>query len=188
MLGESQLNVYVVGENLSPRQRERLQAQVESALRALPQWCFDLLRAALERAGVRNFPLVIEPQPPDGDALPLSLGDVDGRPAAILRPRLDGDAIDWLQDRRYIVAKAVAHMAAPPRDGDAPFWERWADAVEADGLRDKASAAAEAWAGASDADLLIEMFAAYALNPSHAHWTELPAVRGTLDGWASSDA
>jgi hypothetical protein len=183
MLNESQLNVYVVGENLSPRQRERLQAQVESALRALPQWCIDVLRAALERSGVRNFSLVIEPQPPDGDALPLSLGHIEGRPAAILRPRLDGDAIDWLQDRRYLVAKAVAHMAAPPPDTDAAFWERWAEAVVADGLRDKASAAAEAWADASDADLLIEMFAAHARNPSHARWAELPAVRGFLDGW-----
>ncbi len=183
MLNESQLNVYVVGEDLSPRQRERLQAQIESALRALPQWCFDVLRAELERSDARNFPLVIEPQLPDGDALPLSLSHIKDRPAAILRPRLDGDAIDWLQDRGYLVAKSVAHMAAPPRDADAAFWERWAEAVQVDGLRDKASAASEGWAGASDADLLIEMFAAYALNPTHARWAKLPAVRGFLEGW-----
>ncbi len=164
MLSDSQLNVYVVGDNLSPRQRVQLQAQIDSALRALPQWSLDLIRAALSRTGVRNFPIVVEPQPDDGEALPLSLGRIEGRPAAYLRPRLDGDRIDWLQDRRYLVAKAAAYIAAPPRD-DVPFWDRWSRAVAADALQYKAAAAAEAWAGASDADLLIEMFAAYALNP-----------------------
>ena len=121
MLSDSQLNVYIVGDNLSPRQRVQLQAQLDSALRALPQWCLDLVRAALERSGARNFPLVIEPQPPGGDALPLSLGHIEGRPAAYLRPRLEGDRIEWLQDRRYLVASAPRRrprLLAPLGRGD----------------------------------------------------------------------
>ncbi|MCH7523337.1 MAG: hypothetical protein IH920_06165 [Chloroflexi bacterium] len=51
MLSDSQLNVYIVGDNLSPRQRVQLQAQLDSALRALPQWCLDLVRAALDSGG-----------------------------------------------------------------------------------------------------------------------------------------
>ncbi len=185
MLSDSQLNVYIVGDNLSPRQRVQLQAQLDSALRALPQWCLDLVRAALERSGARNFPVVVEPQPPGGDALPLSLGHIEGRPAACLRPRLEGDRIEWPQDRRYLVAKAAAYVCAPPRD-DAPyFWRRWAEVIAADALRDKATAAHEAWAGASDADLLIEMFAAYALSPGHERWQDLRAVRRFLEGWGS---
>ena len=190
MLSDSQLNVYIVGDNLSPRQRVQLQAQLDSALRALPQWCLDLVRAALERSGARNFPLVIEPQPPGGDAvptgrqaLPLSLGHIEGRPAAYLRPRLEGDRIDWLQDRRYLVAKAAAYVCLPSPDDAPDFWRRWAEAIAADALRDKAVAAHEAWAAASDRDLLIEMFAAYALTPEHARWADLPAVRRFLDGW-----
>ncbi len=185
MLSDSQLNVYIVGDNLSPRQRVQLQAQLDSALRALPQWCLDLVRAALERSGVRNFPLVIEPQPPGGDALPLSLGHIEGRPAAYLRPRLEGDRIEWPQDRRYLVAKAAAYVCAPLRDDAPDFWRRWAEAIAADALRDKATAAYEAWSGASDRDLLIEMFAAYALNPSHPRWSELPAVLGFLEEWGT---
>ncbi len=126
---------------------------------------------------------MIEPQPPGGDALPLSLGHIEGRPAAYLRPRLEGDRIEWPQDRRYLVAKAAAYVCAPPRDHAPDFWRRWAEAIAADALRVKATAAHEAWADASDRDLLIEMFAAYALNPSHARWSELPAVRGFLEGW-----
>jgi hypothetical protein len=185
MLSDSQLNVYIVGDNLSPRQRVQLQAQLDSALRALPQWCLDLVRAALERTGARNFPLVIEPQPPGGDALPLSLGHIEGRPSAYLRPRLEGDRIEWPQDRRFLVAKAAAYVCAPPRDEASDFWRRWAEAIAADALRDKAAAAHEAWAGASDPDLLIEMFAAYALSPDHERWAGLPSVRGFLDGWRS---
>ncbi len=185
MLSDSQLNVYIVGDNLSPRQRVQLQAQLDSALRALPQWCLDLVRAALERSGARNFPLVIEPQPPGGDALPLSLGHIEGRPAASLRPRLEGDRIEWPQDRRYLVAKAAAYVCPPSRDDAPDFWRRWAEAIATDALRDHAVAAPEAWAGASDRDLLIEMFAAYALNPAHPRWAELPAVRGSLKGWGS---
>ncbi len=188
MLSDSQLNVYIVGDNLSPRQRVQLQAQLDSALRALPQWCLDLVRAALERSGARNFPLVVEPQPPGGDALPLSLGHIEGRPAAYLRPRLEGDRIEWPQDRRYLVAKAAAYVCAPPHDDAPDFWARWAEAIAADALREVATAAHEAWAGASDRDLLIEMFAAYALNPSHPRWAELPAVRGFLDGWGHPDS
>ncbi len=219
MRRDSQLNVYVVGDDLSPRQRQRLQAQLETALQALPRWCFDLLRDRLAASGAQSFPLVVEPQPalparpgsraegpaggrqavptgrqavPTGrQALPLSLGRLQGRPAAYLRPRLNGDpstglrtgTIDWLQDRRYLVAKAVAHMAAPGREEDAAFWQRWAQAVKADGLRARAAAQAEAWASASDGDLLIEMFAAYALSPTHRRWRELPAVRAFLEGW-----
>ncbi len=185
MLSDSQLNVYIVGDNLSPRQRVQLQAQLDSALRALPQWCLDLVRAALERGGAGNFPLVIEPQPPGGDALPLSLGHIEGRPAAYLRPRLEGDRIEWPQDRRYLVAKAAAYVCALLRDDAPDFWQRWAEAIAADALRDKATAAHEAWADASDLDLLIEMFAAYALNPGHPRWADLPAVRGFLEGWGS---
>ncbi len=192
MLSDSQLNVYIVGDNLSPRQRVQLQAQLDSALRALPQWCLDLVRAALERSGARNFPLVIEPQPPGGDAvptgrqaLPLSFGHIEGRPAAYLRPHLEGDRIEWPQDRRYLVAKAAAYVCLPPRDDVSDFWRRWAEAIAADALRDKATAAHEAWADASDADLLMEMFAAYALNPGHPRWADLPAVRGFLEGWGS---
>lgn len=183
MLQDSQLNVYLVGDDLSPRQRERLQAQIDSALRALPRWCFDLLRRALELTGARSFPLIIEPQAPDADALPLSLGHIEGRPAARLRPRLAGDTIDWLQDRRYLVAKAAAHLAAPAPDADPAFWDGWARALAADALRDRASTADEAWAAASDRDLLIDMFAAYALSPDHARWDDLPAVRAYLEGW-----
>ncbi len=120
MLSDSQLNVYIVGDNLSPRQRVQLQAQLDSALRTLPQWCLDLVRAALERSGARNFPLVIEPQPPGGDALPLSLGHIEGRPAAYLRPRLEGDRIEWLQDRRYLVAKAAAYVCLPSGTASSP--------------------------------------------------------------------
>ena len=185
MLSDSQLNVYIVGDNLSPRQRVQLQAQLDSALRALPRWCLDLVRAALERSGARNFPLVIEPQPPGGDALPLSLGHIEGRPAAYLRPRLEGDRIEWLQDRRYLVAKAAAYVCLPSPEDAPDFWRRWAEAVAADALREVATAAHEAWATASDADLLIEMFAAYALNPAHARWAELGAVRGFFEGWGS---
>ncbi len=114
--------------------------------------------------------------------LALSLGNIEGRPAAYLRPRLHGDHIDWGQDRRYLVAKA-AYIVAPSRDEDAGFYDRWADAIAADSLREVATAAAEASAGAKDRDLLIEMFAAYVLNPSHPRWAELPAVRGFLEGW-----
>lgn len=194
MLQRSHLNVYVIGADLSPRQRVQLQAQLESALRALPRWCLDLIRARLEATGAASFPLVIQPQPalsraegpPDGDALPLSLGHAEGRPAAYLRPRIDGGRIDWRQDRRYLAAKAAAHIAAPSAGEDPGFWRRWAAAVRADRLRDHAAAADEAWAEASDRDLLIEMFAAYALNPSHRRWEELPSVRGFLREWGSS--
>ncbi len=186
MLSDSQLNVYIVGDNLSPRQRVQLQAQLDSALRALPQWCLDLVRAALERSGARNFPLVIEPQPPGGDALPLSLGHIEGRPAAYLRPRLEGDRIEWSQDRRYLVAKAAAYVCLPSPDDAPDFWRRWAEAIAADALRDKATAAHEAWADASDRDLLIEMFAAYALNSTHTRWAELPSVLGFFEGWGKS--
>ncbi|MCH8921077.1 MAG: hypothetical protein IIA23_10315 [Chloroflexi bacterium] len=91
MLQDSQLNVYIVGDNLSPRQRVQLQAQLDSALRALPQWCLDLVRAALERSGARNFPLVIEPQPPGGDAdfsarLQAALGNAKGRSVKTAAP------------------------------------------------------------------------------------------------------
>ncbi len=183
MLSDSHLNVYVIGADLSPRQRVQLQAQLDSALRSLPLWCLDLIRDRLAATGARNFPIVVEPQPASGDALPLSLGHIEGRPAAYLRPRLHGDHIDWGQDRRYLVAKAAAYIVAPSRDEDAGFYDRWADAIAADSLREVVTAAAEASAGAKDRDLLIEMFAAYVLNPSHPRWAELPAVRGFLEGW-----
>ena len=54
VLDESQLNVYVLDSNLSPRQKERLQAQVLTALRSLPPWMFGLLTRRLDTDKVAN--------------------------------------------------------------------------------------------------------------------------------------
>jgi len=183
MLGQSELNVYIIGDNLTPRQRERIRAQVETALRSLPDWSFGVLRRRLQELGAASLPLIVEPQAGDQPGpQALGLGHIEGRPAARLLPRIRGDGIDWRQDRRYLVAKAVAYLAAPsPSDSD--FWARWSHAVATDGLGEKARASGEHWAGASDLDFLIEMFAAYALNPDHDRWAELPSVRAFLDEW-----
>ncbi len=79
--------------------------------------------------------------------------------------------------------KAAAYVCVRSPDDASDFWRRWAEAVAADALRDVAAAVGEAWAEASDRDLLSEMFAAYALNPSHPRWAELPSVRGFFEGW-----
>ncbi len=187
MLDESRLNVYIVGDSLSPRQRQRIQAQLQTALRSLPEWAFALLRQGLQEMGAANLPLIVEPQTvSDGGPPALSFGHLDGRPAVRLMPRLQGDALDWRQDRRYLVAKAVAHLAAPT-PSDADFWARWSVAIASDALREKARQTGEHWAAASDLDLLIEMFAAYALNPDHGRWSDLPSVRAFLAGWRQSN-
>ena len=43
-------------------------------------------------------------------------------------------------------------------------------------------------AGASDLELLMEMAAAYALNPGHDRWSRLASVRGFLDAWRQGAA
>ncbi len=184
MTGESQLNVYIAGADLTPRLRQRLQAQLRTALRSLPEWPFDLLLRRLQELGATNFPLVVEPrgEDPPGDRA-LSLGDIEGRPAAYLLPRLRRDEIDWRQDLRYLLAKAIAFLAAPPADEDPAFWRDWAAAVTADDLRATASAAGEAWRHAGDLDLLLEMFAALALTPDNERWSALPSVRAFLEEW-----
>jgi len=184
MTGESQLNVYIVGARLPPRLRQRLQAQLRTALRSLPEWPFDLLRRRLQALGASNFPLVVELRGDDAsDERALSLGDIEGRPAAYLLPRLRGDSIDWRQDLRYLLAKAIAYLAAPPVDQDPAFWRDWAAAVEADDLRTRAAQAGEAWQAAGDLDLLLEMCAALALTPAHERWSALSAVRAFLERW-----
>jgi hypothetical protein len=183
MLGESRLNVYILGDSLSPRQRERIQAQVQTALQSVPEWALNLLDRKIEDIGVRNLPLIIEPVPDDSaEARSLTFGDLDGRPSAKLIPRLSADAIVWSQDRRYLVLKAVAYLASPPA-AEHEFWARWSKAVESDGLRSTASGVNAHWGEATDRDLLIEMFAAYALSEAHSNWSVMPAVRGFFDGW-----
>ena len=183
MLGESRLNVYILGADLSNRQRERLQAQVQTALRSVPQGALALLDRRIEELGVRNFPLMIEPVPPDStETRSLSFGDLEGRPAAKLMPRLSDDAVVWGEDQRSLVLKAVAYLASPPATNQS-FWEDWKNAVKSDGLRSQAVAASAGWGEATDLDLLVEMFAAYALHPEHARWVHLPVVRSFLEAW-----
>lgn len=187
MIGESQLNVYIVdAQSLSPRHKERLQAQVQQALQALPQWTFDLLRRRLAQLGLPNFPLIIQPQP-EAAANPkvLSLGSLGDKPMVYLMPVLRGDDIDWRQERRHLLAKALAYLAAP-RAEDEPFWQRWQEAIRQDGLAAMASQVDERWQGATSLDLLLEMFAAYALNPRHRRWGELPATRAFLEEWRAT--
>jgi hypothetical protein len=183
VLGESRLNVYILGDRLSARQRERVQAQVQTALRAVPQWAFALLDRRLDELGVRNFPLIIEPVPADhSENRSLSFGDIESRPAVKLMPRMTAGNISWGQDRRYLVLKAVAYLASPAAS-DTSFWGRWEQAVHADNLRSQVIESGELWKNASSLDLLVEMFAAYALNPGHARWADLPAVRTFLEEW-----
>jgi hypothetical protein len=183
MLGESQLNVYILGSDLTAQQRQRIQAQVQTALRSLPPWTFSLLRARIDQLGVRDLPLIVEPRADDaagGQA--LSLGHIESRPAARLLPRLQGSEVQWGQDVRYLVAKAVGYLAAP-ETADTDFWSRWAGAVAADRLTEKALGVGEHWQDATSMDLLVEMFAACALNPDHSRWAGLPTVRAFLDAW-----
>lgn len=183
MLGHSQLNVYIVGASLTPRQRQRIQAQLQTALRRLPEWALALLRRRLQELGTASFPLIVEPQAgAESGPQALSLGDIEGRPAARLLPRLRADAVDWRQDLRYLLGKAVAYLAAPPAS-ESDFWAHWALAIDSDALRKKANTAGQHWASATNLDLLIEMFAAYALNPRHDRWSDLPSVKAFLEGW-----
>ena len=186
MLGEPRLNVYVLDSDISPRLRERLRAQVQTAVRTLPRWTFGLLTIRMQELGVTGLTLVVEPTPPVEDVRPLSLGDIEGRPAARLRPRLSGESIDWPQDPRYLAAKAVAFLAAPA--ADSPFWQRWADALEADHLREEAANSSPSWRDETDAGLLVEMFAAYALRDGHQRWSDLPAVHAFLHEWRDESA
>jgi hypothetical protein len=183
MLGESQLNVYILGADLTPRIRERLQAQVQTALRSLPAWTFRLLKRRIDELGVPNLPLIVEPVSSDiASASSLGLGQIEGRPAARLMPRVAADRIQWLQEPRYLVAKAIAYMAAP-RIESGGFWARWSQDIAADGLRGKAVQVNDEWAGETDLGLLVEMFAAYVVNPSHRRWETLPAIRTFLLDW-----
>ncbi len=188
MISDSQLNVYIVGvPQLSPRLKERLQAQVQSALRDLPPWIFTLLRLRLSKLGLRNFPLIVKPQlQGQADAEPLSVGYLGDKPAAYLSPLARGQEIDWRQERRHLLAKALAYLCAPRPAEDAPFWQRWRRAMEEDGLLQLAQDADPQWAKAQPLDLLMEMFAAHALSPEHPRWQELPAVRRFLDGWKAT--
>lgn len=182
MLDESQLNVYVLDSNLSPRHRERLQAQVLTALRSLPTWVFGLLSQRIEWLDVRNLPIIVEARSSDdaSDQI-ISFGEIEGRPAARLMPRLLDGGIEWQQDPRALVAKAAAYMAKPP-EGDA-FWQRWADAIEADRLRETDAVTMGGWSDANDLDLFLEMFAAYVTRSDHERWTVFAASRAFFDAW-----
>jgi len=185
MLGESRLNVYVLGSNLSPRQRERIQAQVQTGLRSLPAWVFDFLRERMDALGVTSLPLIIQPQPASSPHPVLSLGRIESRPAVKLMPRLVVDKIDWGQALRPLLAKAIAYVIAPDQACD-DFWRRWRDAVRDDRLREKASAIAGEYEDETDLGLLIEMFAAYTLRPAHRRWSELPRVQAFVEQWRAA--
>lgn len=178
MLGESRLNVYVLDAEISPRQRERLQAQVQTAIRSLPRWTFSVLTNRMDEIGVSGLPLVIEPVRATGSPLPLSLGEIEGRPASRLRPTVAGENIEWGQDPRYLVAKAVGYLAAPAAESS--FWAGWAAAIEQDSLRGRAGESAAAWHDETDLGLFVEMFAASALRNGHFRWAELPAIHAML--------
>jgi hypothetical protein len=183
VLGESQLNVYIQAKDLPPRTKERLQAQVQTALRSLPGWAFALLTKRIEALGAANLPLVIAPRAED-DERPqtMSLGHIDNRPAARLMPRIEDGGVDWGQDLRYLMAKALAYMAAPDAE-DTAFWERWTLAVNEDGVRDRAGDAGDAWKNATDIALLLEMFAAYITRSDSRGWDKTPRVKAFLEAW-----
>lgn len=183
MLGESQLNVYVLGADLTPRIRERLQAQVQTALRSLPAWTVRLLKRRIDELGVPNLPLIVEPVASDiTPSRSLGLGHIEGRPAARLMPRVAADRIEWLQEPRYLLAKAVAYMAAPGVENGG-FWATWSHDIASDGLHGKASQINGQWSKETDLGLLIEMFAAYVVNPDHRRWETFPAVHTFLQSW-----
>ena len=181
MLGEPQLNVCILDADISPRLRERLHSQIQTTIRSLPRWPFALLTGRMSELGVATLPLIVEPVGSVGPARPLGLGEIEGRPAARLRPRVSASAIEWDQDPRYLVAKAIGYMAAPPPAD--PFCLRWAHAVRSDGLREKASESSPGWKAETDVGLLLEMFAAYALRDGHPRWSELQAVHAFLQEW-----
>ncbi|MCH8814890.1 MAG: hypothetical protein IH957_07285 [Chloroflexi bacterium] len=182
MLDESQLNVYVLDTSLSPRQRERLQAQVQTALRSLPRWVFSLLSQRIESLDVRNLPLIVEARSPDDPSGQIiSFGEIEGRPAARLMPRLLDDGIEWEQDARLLVAKAAGFMARPPKDDG--FWRDWTDAIATDQLREVDAVKKGGWSDATDLDLFLEMFAAYVTKTDHERWTAFAATRAFFDAW-----
>jgi hypothetical protein len=185
MLDEFRLNVYVLGSKLSPRQRERIQAQVQTALRSLPPWVFDLLRQRIDALGIMNLPLVIEPQPPANPHQAISLGQIESRPAVKLLPRLVADEIDWGQGLRHLLAKAMAYIVAPDETA-VDFWQGWRVAVRDDRLREKARIVAGEYEDETDLGLLIEMFAAYAHKPAHRSWAGLPKVQAFLVRWRAT--
>ncbi len=178
MLGESRLNVYLLDAEINPRLRERLQAQVQTAIRDMPPWTFSVLANRLRELGVTGLPLVIEPVSSTRSTLPLGLGEIEGRPAARLRPAVTETAVAWGQDLRYLVAKALGYLAAP--SADLPFWERWGAAIESDSLRRRAARSSAAWHDETDLGLFIEMFAALVLKNAHVRWAELPAIHALL--------
>ncbi len=187
MQAESRLNVYILGARLSSKQRERIQAQVQTALRNLPASAFELLERTMDERGTRSLPVIIEPRASESaGGQVLGLGQIEGRPAVRLMPRLREASIEWGQDVRYLVAKAIAYMAAPAAY-DANFWKRWRDAVDKDALRSRAAAVASEWSDSNDLGLLLEMFAAYVLNSRHPRWSDLPAVRAFLERWSQGD-
>jgi hypothetical protein len=188
MMGQSQIHVYIVaGEWLSPRLRERFQAEVQSALKAVPERAFMLLRSRLTTLGLSHFPFIVEPCAERGaDSRVLSLGRLGDRPAVYLRPVLQGDGVDWRQERRWVVAKALAYLCLPDREEDPDFWRRWALAAEEDRLAESAVGIDRRWAEASPVDLLLEMFAAWALSPGHRRWQDWPAVRRFLEDWQAA--
>ena len=112
----------------------------------------------------------------------LGLGQIEGCPAARLMPRVAADRIEWPQEPRYLVAKAIAYMATPHVETGG-FWARWSQDIAADGLRGKAVQINDEWAGETDLGLLVEMFAAYVVNPDHRRWEALPAVHAFLQDW-----
>jgi len=185
MLDESRLNVYVLGSKLSPRQRERIQAQVQTALRSLPKWVFDLLRQRIDALGVMNLPLLIEPQPAAKSHRVLSLGRIESRPAVKLTPHLVVDEIDWGQGPKHLLAKAMAYIVAPDETA-VDFWQGWRIALRGDRLREKATIIAGEYEDETDLGLLIEMFAAYALKPAHRSWAGLPEVQAFLERWRAT--
>ena len=121
MLGESRLNVYVLGADLSPRQRERIQAQVQTGLRSLPAWVFDLLRQRIDALGVASLPLLIEPQAASNTHRVLSLGRIESRPTVKLTPRIAEGQIAWGQGLPHLLAKAIAYIIAPDESSH-DFW------------------------------------------------------------------
>jgi hypothetical protein len=145
---------------------------------------FSLLARQLDELGASGLHLVVEPVATPSEIPPLGLGEIDGRPAARLRPRVSNGSIDWTQDARFLAAKALAYLAAP--HGDPGFWGRWSEAVTLDRLRDKASTASPAWLVETDVGLLVEMVAAFALRGTHGNWAELPAVHAFLQDWRDS--
>lgn len=184
MLSESRLNIYIAASDLKPRQRERIGAQVESALRSIPAWMLALLRRRLDEMQVSNALMIVEPQSDPGHNA-FDGGRIGDRPAFRLAPRIAGDTVDWGQDLRFLLAKGIAYLAAPSRKSE-DFWAGWSASVQADGLEVIAATVDAAWSDAADLDYLVEMCAALALNSKHARWAELPHVMAFLNDWCES--